>query len=279
MFMGIHRVTANTGRKSQRRGAFTLIELLVVIAIIAILASLLLPALSKAKGKAHQISCVNNLKQVTLAFASYIVDFRDIYPAGAAAIPTLPVDEDWIYWNTDDGRITNPARQNPNRAPLVSYLGRFDTNLFRCPGDKDVLTRPTIPGHIPYLFSYSANSYYIETGNINRGFTSLYSGDSGWNERAVVHFKAANIHSPAMKMMMVEEQAIPSKGFPDDGRWTPTGKDPAKVGLAHPAPYTTADSYISNRHNKRGNVSLADGHVETVKPIFGTLPEHYDCSL
>src|SRR6185295_12861954 len=116
-------------------------------------------------------------------------------------------------------RIKNADRKDVNKSPLASYIGQFNTNLFRCPADKDVLRRESASlSQFFYPFSYSANSVFDSVNLVNRGIVSLYAGDPQFED---LHFKSAMIRMPAQKAMIVEEHAY--GGQPDDGRWTPTG--------------------------------------------------------
>jgi prepilin-type N-terminal cleavage/methylation domain-containing protein len=218
--------------KFRGRRAFTLIELLVVIAIIAILAAMLLPALAKAKIRAHRIMCLNNTKQLTLAWIMYAGDNREVLLSARG----------WMSVNVDNpaaDQFIDRYKELPKQ-PLGSFTGG-SVKIYQCPGDPRKSTQPGYVG-TPACRSVAMNSYI----------------GSGWDGGYLVYKKMTDLirPGPVNTFVILDEGLSINDGFfaTDMGTYDPNNM-PGKQTTDVPATY----------HSMAGSFSFADGHSEIHK--------------
>jgi len=258
-------------RSNHTRGdGFTLIELLVVIAIIAILASLLLPALTHAKAKSQRIVCLSNLKQWGLADTMYIDENNQTFPypryqsyapqqdqdnPGWLSIPTYHNRKlgDDVWFNALPQYVANKPMYVWAYSSLLFYNAK---SIFTCPttvsqgiassdavAANDKLTM--IPGNRP-LFNYAMNSKSLAYENINAVVDTLKSS-------MVAHPSAFVLFSD------VRNRSVETPYYAASGNQYPQGNS---VILATPHCYTTR---FSSRHDKGGCITFSDGHASYFK--------------
>ena len=230
--------TRRVGRRCSSRG-FTLIELLVVIAIIAILAAMLLPALSRAKTKAQGISCLNNLKQLQIAYAIYNVDNagRLVLNRGAFAVDTNSWVTGWLNWGAGVPTGANTNQDFLIGGALGQYTGK-SLGVYKCPAD----TIPSLVG--VRLRSVSMNGFV--------GGTTMRDVYGYANYR--IYIKETDFTRPTLTWVFMDEH--------------PDSINDGLFGVHMPAaaswPRTasTWDDVPASYHNGAGGLSFADGHAE-----------------
>ena len=225
----------NTSLKYKR--AFTLIELLVVIAIIAILAAMLLPALSKAKAKAHAISCLSNMRQWSLGFRMYSEDYNDQVPeegnVGQSIADTASGNDPEAWYNSVSPLLGQKKLKDLYIAGIPPLPG--SRSVFSCPS----CPSPTVP---PYanppniakaFFMYGENSRLC----INRGTRN--------GPPPVSQTKFTTIKKPSDTILIAEVD-------PNNGN-------------TFPALASTTESFAIARHDKRANFAMADGSSRSAR--------------
>ncbi len=226
--------------KMKSRQAFTLIELLVVIAIIAILAAMLLPALSKAKAKAQGIRCLNNVKQLQLAWQLYVDDNGDVIPPSAGGSPTT--NQSWCAGNF----TISPADKTDLTLLKNSLLGPLagSTGVYKCPGDTSDNVRSisencamngddadlmanfkffkktsSVPSATQYFVFIDESSETIDNAHFRIDFNQNYSAVNVRDNPAAYHGTSGNVSFVDGHAKSQKWHASPVTDMNPDGIW------------------------------------------------------------
>ena len=242
------------------QSGFTLIELLVVIAIIVILAGMLLPALGKAKTKAQGIQCLNNMRQLSLAWLMYDHDSSDRIPYASSGNLGAPDPTDAYTWvtGTMDFDRANPSNwdveKDLKKSPLWNYCGN-SAGIWKCPADKSTIVPASGPLKDQRVPRVRSISMMIWLGGFGGRLTASSSPgviSPPWR----VYMSLNDIIDPGPGRTLLfwdqREDSINWGNFFVDMIGFPEAPGSVMISGDYPASY----------HNRAGGLSFVDGHAE-----------------
>lgn len=249
----------------RNRRAFTLVELLVVIGIIALLISILLPALNRARESANRIACASNMRQIGVMMFMYHQEYR-VFPAAAFTEPVGGTATRWISWDDQMNKylgINDPHDWNDYGRNLTSALERGENRLLICPNDNLLpRTRPVQNPNIP-LEALGRRSYAMVFGGSWQGqAVAPGTGHKVWNTGSNFTprwFRMTDIRAASDTFLLAE--------FVTDTNIRGSNNGAAVLNPAWQLNPPTSEASVGltfnlHRANGRTNYLFADGHVQ-----------------